>query len=99
MWRYIANFILQYKFPLLSSVLVLTVFMAYMGRNVEIDYQFAPIIPQEDSIYIQNQEFRKRFGEDANIIIVGLKSDSFFEKEEHHQNYLDLPDNKLQKFV
>jgi len=81
MWQYIANFTLQYRFPLLSSVLVLTVFMAYMGRNVEIDYQFAPIIPQEDSIYIQNQEFRKRFGEDANLIIVGLDSDSFFEKE------------------
>ena len=81
MWRYIAEFILRFRFPLLFLVLAATVFMAYMGRNVEIDYQFAPIIPKEDPRYIENQEFRKRFGEDANLIIVGLQSDSFFEKE------------------
>ncbi|MEZ4885003.1 MAG: MMPL family transporter [Chitinophagales bacterium] len=81
MWRYIANFIIQYKFPLLFLVLVLTTFMAYKGRNVEIDYQFAPIIPKEDSRYIENKEFRERFGEDANLMIVGLQSDVFFEQE------------------
>ncbi len=78
MWRYIANFILRFKFPLLFSVLVLTALMAFMGRNVEIDYQFVPIIPKEDPRYIENADFKKRFGEDANIMIVALESTSFF---------------------
>lgn len=82
MWRYIANFILQNRVPLLLLVLVSTIFMAYMGRNAEIDYQFAPIIPKEDPRYIENQEFRKRFGEDANLVIVGLQSDSFFGQQQ-----------------
>lgn len=81
MWRYIANFILRFKFPLLFSILVLTALMAYTGRNVEIDYQFVPIIPEDDPRYIENAEFKARFGEDANIMIVGLQSDSFFDQE------------------
>lgn len=80
MWRYIANFILRFKFPLLFSILVLTVLMAYVGRNVEIDYQFVPIIPKDDPRYIENEAFKARFGEDANIMIVGLQSNSFFEQ-------------------
>ncbi len=87
MWRYIASFILQNRVPLLLLVLISTIFMAYMGRNAEIDYQFAPIIPKEDPRYIENQEFRKRFGEDANLVIVGFHSDSFFGQKQFSDWY------------
>ncbi|MCL3780379.1 RND family transporter [Prolixibacteraceae bacterium JC049] len=79
MWIHIARFILRNKILLLSLIAAITVFMGYQAQFVEMSYEYAPLLPEKDPAYKENQEFRKLFGEEGNVIVVGLQSDEFFE--------------------
>jgi predicted RND superfamily exporter protein len=63
---------------LLISTVLITVFMAYKAREVELTYDFVKVIPQDDPDFIYFNQFKKTFGEDGNILVVGLKDESVF---------------------
>lgn len=92
MWTGVAHFILRYRIALIVAFLGLTVFMGFQARKVHLSYEYAALLPQNDSALIEHQAFKAIFGEDANNMIVGLKSDTFFELNQFN-SFLDMSDS------
>jgi len=63
--------------------------MAYHARRVELSYEFARAIPTDHPKYKAYQEFRKKFGEDGNLLVIGIQTDKLFQAKTFN-NYISL---------
>ncbi len=81
MWKRLGQFILKNRIPLLISLAVITGFMAYQASKVQLSYDFARAIPIDNPKYKSYQEFRKKFGEDGNLLVLGIQTDKMFEEK------------------
>ena len=81
MWQFLGQFILKYRLLLLLILLALTSFMAYHASKVELSYEFARAIPTDHPKYKTYQEFRKKFGEDGNLLVIGIQTGKLFEEK------------------
>jgi uncharacterized protein len=81
MWRSLGKFILKNRIPLLIVVIAATVFMGYHAKQVQLSYEFAKAIPVDNPKYKIYQEFKKQFGEDGNLLVVGIQTDQFFTQD------------------
>lgn len=79
MWSKLGNFILKYRWQSLVFLALLTVFFGYYAVKVQLTYDFAKIIPADDEDYIEYVKFKQTFGEDGNILVVGVQSDKIFD--------------------
>ena len=79
MWNKAAQFIIQYRIPMIAVIGVITVFMGYYATKVEMSYDFARSVPPEDPDMIYLNKFKEQFGEDGNIIAVGMKDSAIYE--------------------
>ncbi len=55
--------------------------MAYRASRVKLSYDFNSAIPTDNPKYKAYQEFRKKFGEDGNLLVIGLQTDKLFQKD------------------
>lgn len=81
MWKSLGQFILKFRIPLLVLLLGATAFMGYEAKKLELSYEFANAIPTDHPKYLAYQEFRKKFGEDGNLLVIGIQTDKLFEKK------------------
>jgi len=95
MWQSIGQFILRFRLLLLLILLGLTSFMAYQASKVELSYEFARAIPTDHPKYKAYQEFRKKFGEDGNLLVIGIQTDKLLQ-ENIFNSYISLQ-NELKK--
>jgi uncharacterized protein len=87
LWRNIASWILATRIPLLVGVGVLTIFMAYRGSQVKLSYELAKILPKSDERFQLYESFKQRYGEDGNILVVGIETEQLFELKKFQQWY------------
>jgi hypothetical protein len=78
MWQSIGRIILKYRFPLLIALAALSGFMGFHASRVELSYDFSRAIPTNNPKYKIYQEFKKKFGEDGNLLVLGIQTDKFF---------------------
>src|SRR5271154_3934949 len=78
MWDKIAAFIIRFRLPLIILILLVTVVMGYFASKVEMSYDLARTVPPDDPENIFLQQFKKQFGEDANVIGVAIKDSSVY---------------------
>ncbi len=81
MWEVIARFVLRFRIGLLLLFLFATVFMGYHASQVQLSYEFSKAIPVDNPKYIAYQAFRQKFGDDGNLMVIGIQTDRFFEKD------------------
>lgn len=60
---------------------IVTAFMAYRAQFIEWSYNLASIVPEDDPEMIRLTEFRNLFGEDGNIMAIGVKDSAIYEVE------------------
>ena len=78
MWKRLAKFVLKFRLPLLIILLALTGVMAYFASKVQLSYEFAKAIPTDNPKYQEYLSFREKFGEDGNLLVIGVQTDNFF---------------------
>ncbi len=78
MWHSLGKFILKYRIPLLLVLAGITAFMGYQASKVQLSYDFSRAIPTNNPKYKAYQEFRKKFGEDGNLLVIGIQTDKMF---------------------
>ncbi len=81
MWKYFSGKLLRNKLAFTLVVLLLTVFMGYEASRMELSYEFAKILPDNDTTFIEYQNFKKQFGEDGNVMVMGFADKNLFELE------------------
>ena len=82
MWINIARFILRNRIAILIALFLVTVFMGIMSRRIEMSYQYAPLLPEDDPTYMEYESFLDVYGDEGNMIIVGIQNEDFFELNE-----------------
>ncbi|MFV0378125.1 MAG: efflux RND transporter permease subunit [Mangrovibacterium sp.] len=85
MWVRFSRIILRNKIAILVVLGLITVFMGFNARKVEMSYEYSQLLPKKDSAYVDYQRFRDIFGEEGNIIVVGLEDPSFFKLDDFRQ--------------
>ena len=78
MWEQLAYFIIRFRLTLIAVLAVITVFMAWKAKDVEMTYDFAQVVSPNDPDMIYFQDFKKTFGEDGNVLVVGLQDSSVY---------------------
>ncbi len=78
MWTFLVRFILRNRLGILISVLLITGFMAWQATRVTLSYEMARILPASDSISIKYDAFKKQFGEDGSVIVIGVQDPRLF---------------------
>lgn len=81
MWTQLAHFIIKYRLPLFIIIGLVTAFMGYHATKVEMSYDFRSTVPVTDPESIYFQEFREQFGEDGNIVAVGMRDSAIYQYE------------------
>lgn len=92
MWQKLSSFILRYRVVILICVVLFTIFMGYTGRNIEMSYVYAQMLPKKDTAAINYRTFVNTFGEEGNIIIIAVEDDIFFDIE-HYSQWQQLCNN------
>lgn len=87
MWKYFSGLLLRNKAAFTTVVLILTAFMVYETSRVELSYDFAQILPDDDSTFIEYQSFKKQFGEDGNVMVMGFEDKNLFQYEKFKDWY------------
>jgi predicted RND superfamily exporter protein len=52
--------------------------MGYWASKVELSYEFARSIPVDHPAYVTYQQFKKKFGEDGNLLVIGIQTKELF---------------------
>ncbi|MGZ3900105.1 MAG: efflux RND transporter permease subunit, partial [Bacteroidia bacterium] len=78
MWKAFSGILLRNKLLFTLGIALVTLFMGYKASKMELSYEFAKILPENDSTFIQYQDFKKQFGEDGSVMVLGFKDKNFF---------------------
>ncbi|MEP7277576.1 MAG: MMPL family transporter [Bacteroidota bacterium] len=81
MWESIARFVLKNKLVLLLVLAVITAFMGWQGSKVQLSYDFTGAIPTNNARYMSYQHFRKQFGDDGNMLVIGIQRPDLFNEK------------------
>jgi predicted RND superfamily exporter protein len=81
MWSLIARFILGYRLYLIIGIGLITAFFALKIPQLEMSYDFASVVPDDDPDMLYLKEFKERFGEDGNLLVIGVRDSSLFEAQ------------------
>ena len=80
MWKNLGQFILKFRIALLILLFGATVFMVFEAKKLQLSYEFANAIPTDHPKYKAYQDFRQKFGEDGNLLVIGIQTDRFFDQ-------------------
>ena len=78
MWHRLGQFILRYRIALLIVLAALTGWMGYEASQVQLSYEFTRAIPTDNPKYKSYQAFKSKFGEDGNLLVIGVQTDRLF---------------------
>ncbi len=87
MWKYFSGLLLRNKAIFTTVVLLITALMGYETSKVELSYDFAQILPDTDSTFIEYQNFKKHFGEDGNVMVMGFEDKDLFQYQKFNDWY------------
>lgn len=77
-WEAIARLILRNKIAILISIILATLFFSYQWKYMRFTYTEANLLPDDHEVNITYNEFLKVFGEEGNLIVLGVKDSSLF---------------------
>lgn len=89
MWTQLAHNVIKYRLQLIIVLALITAYMGYRAKNIEMDYDLAQMVPDTDKDFIALKDFKKLFGDDGNILAIGIQDSSLYEPENFAKlNYL-----------
>jgi len=81
-WNWIGKSILQYKFPLLGFILVLTIGLGFKASQIQLSYELAKILPTSDERFQLYEGFKKKYGEDGAVMVIAVENPQIFTPSE-----------------
>ena len=91
MWTFIARIILRNRITLLVAIGLITAFMGYQAQFVQMDYEYARLLPKDDTTNVGYENFKDIFGDEGNIIVVGIQ-DPNLRQYKNFKQWNDLAD-------
>ena len=79
MWQRLGNLVIKFRLPLLIVLFAATGVMGFFASKVKLSYEFARAIPTDNPKYKIYKSFKEKFGDDGNLLVLGIQSKSLFE--------------------
>ena len=77
-WEFIAGIILRNRIVISIGIILLTLFLAMQWKNVGMTYNEANLLPKNHQANKDYTQFLNVFGEEGNLIVIGIKDNKFF---------------------
>nr|WP_315156679.1 MMPL family transporter [uncultured Flavobacterium sp.] len=77
-WELIARIVLRNRILMLSIIAAITVFLALQWKNIHFTFTEANMLPDDNIANVEYNAFLGKFGEEGNLIIIGVKDSTFF---------------------
>jgi predicted RND superfamily exporter protein len=77
-WEFIAGIILRNRIIISVGIVLLTLFLALQWKNVGMTYNEANLLPKNHQANKDYTQFLNTFGEEGNLIVIGVKDSKFF---------------------
>lgn len=77
-WEVVARLILRNKIGILVAIITATLFFSYQWKYMRFTYTEANMLPDDHEVNITYNEFLEVFGEEGNLIILGVKDATLF---------------------
>lgn len=74
MWEKLANILLRNRLWLIIVLIVSTIWMGFEARKSQMSYNNPKFIPETDTDFVAYQDFKKLFGDDGSVIVIGIRS-------------------------
>lgn len=81
MWEKFSKFVLTNRLLFLALFFVLTTLMAWQASRVRLAFNAGKVLPKTDAAYMKYDDFKKKFGEDGNIMVLGIQSNTLFKHD------------------
>lgn len=78
MWSFLSNSIIRYRLAFVVATVIITAFLGWKAIKLDWSYDYASIVPKDDPDMIFFNNFKKTFGEDGNILVVGVQDKKIF---------------------
>jgi len=92
MWLKVSGIILRNKNFFLGILFIITAFLGFHAFKVEMSYEYASLLPKKDQAFKDYQKFVEIFGEEGNLIIIGIQDSNFF-RLDHFSRWRKLCNN------
>ncbi len=80
-WDVVARLILRNKIGILIVIILTTVFFSSQWKYMRFTYSEANLLPDDHEVNLVYNEFLDIFGEEGNLIVLGVKDSSLFSVE------------------
>src|SRR5690606_32229276 len=80
-WEVVARLILRNRIAILIGIILVTIFFSYQWKNMRFTYTEANLLPDDNEVNITYNQFLKIFGEEGNLIVLGVKDSTLFTVE------------------
>ncbi|MFD2822272.1 RND family transporter [Lacinutrix iliipiscaria] len=77
-WDVVARLILRNKIAIILGVLIATGLLATQWKHMRFTYTEANLLPDDHPINIEYNDFLNIFGEEGNLIVLGVKDSTLF---------------------
>jgi len=77
-WSAVARFILRNRTVILIVIVAITVFFAMQWKHMRFTYTEANLLPDDHELNIEYDAFLNQFGEEGNLIVLGVKDSTLF---------------------
>ncbi|WP_452223947.1 efflux RND transporter permease subunit [Lacinutrix chionoecetis] len=77
-WDIVARLILRNKIGILLGIIVITILFSTQWKYMRFTYTEANLLPDDHEVNIEYNDFLEIFGEEGNLIVLGVKDTSLF---------------------
>jgi predicted RND superfamily exporter protein len=78
MFEKFATFVLRNRRVLVFSLITVTIFMGYWASKAQLAYDNPKIIPDDDPDFMTYQSFKKTFGDDGSVMVIGIETNKIY---------------------
>ncbi len=78
MWQRLGKFVISKRLVLLILLVITTGIMGYYASKIKLSYEFTKSIPNDNPRYQDYLSFKKTFGDDGNLLVIGVQSKDLF---------------------
>lgn len=77
-WSLFARIVLRNRILMLSVIAAITILLAMQWKNIHFSHTEANMLPDDNIINVEYNAFLNKFGEEGNLVIIGVKEKTFF---------------------
>lgn len=80
-WNTVAGIILRNRAAIFILIIGITVFLGFQWKHMRFSFTEANLLPDDHEVNQRYQEFLSKFGDEGNLIVMGVKDSTLFTPE------------------